>query len=131
MTLLRPYLLAHGESALAYSTLVNPEFKHVFVPGLGSLAYFEVHKYKRRIIMSISDPLAPREAWCRMTERFLEVEPEVWFAHTSAEYARVLADMGMCVNDLGIETQVRAVFLCCVFLCVFSRRREEGGRVVV
>jgi hypothetical protein len=106
---LKPYVRRFGPGALAYTTITNAEFKHFFVPGVGSLAYLQCRRYGRRVVMACNDPLAPRAMWRPLTERFFAFEPTAYVSHASAEYATVLRAMGKIINHFGIEPIVSFV----------------------
>lgn len=101
--MLKPYVRRFGPGALAYTTVTNDEFRHFFVPGVGSLAYLLFTRYGRRVVMACNDPLAPRALWLPLTARFFAFEPSAYVSHASREYATVLASMGKIVNHFGIE----------------------------
>lgn len=105
-TLVSPYLKLYGAGAVSHSTLVNPEFRHFFIPGVGSLVYFEVRDNCRSIVTVTADPLCAEQHWPLITRRFLETYPKALFWHVTAKYAKVLEGLGYLINALGAETQI-------------------------
>jgi hypothetical protein len=107
---------------LAYTTVTNAEFKHFFVPGVGSIAYLQCRRYGRRVIMACNDPLAPKALWEPLSARFFAFEPSAYVSHASREYATVLQGMGKIVNHFGIEPIV-SLFWWLLFGVLVSERR--------
>lgn len=104
-----PYLRRHGGSAVAASTLWNPEFTHCFAPGVGSLPYVVARGFGRAVAVAVGDPLAPRGAWRGLAAAFLQAFPNGRFAYASEAFAALLrAEFGLSVSDLGAETTIDA-----------------------
>lgn len=102
-----PYLRLYGHSAIANSQLQNPEYQHFFVPGVGSLPYVVADIYHRVIVSAIGDPLCHESKWRYITELFIKEFPDTFFYHTSEKYAKLLAEMGYWINDVGAETTLQ------------------------
>lgn len=131
--MLKPYVRRFGPGALAYTTITNAEFKHFFVPGVGSIAYLQCRRYGRRVIMACNDPLCPKALWKPLTERFFAFEPTAYVSHASREYATVLSAMGKIVNHFGIEPIVsrRSLWLKACGGCRFGSAGGRRARLVV
>ncbi|GBF97099.1 hypothetical protein Rsub_10110 [Raphidocelis subcapitata] len=105
--LVGPYLRQYGSGALSSSTLWNPEFTHLFIPGVGSQPYVVARAYCRAVVVGIGDPLAAREHWPVVIDAFLAAFPKATYAHVGPEFGAVLRDhRGMQVQDIGAETNV-------------------------
>jgi hypothetical protein len=102
-----PYLRRYGSGCLSSSTLWNPEFVHMFVPGMGSQVYVVGRAYNRTIVVGIGDPLAHRSHWPAMLRAFKQAFPIATFAHIGAEFAALVqAQERMPVTDMGAETNI-------------------------
>jgi hypothetical protein len=98
----------YGSGALSSSTLWNPEFTHMFVPGVGSQAYFIGQAYNRTIVVGINDPLAHPDYWAEMAATFSRVFPGATYTHVGPRFAQVLKDtQGYTINDAGAETNIQ------------------------
>jgi hypothetical protein len=111
--LVGPYLRLYGRSAIANSQLQNPEFQHFFIPGVGSLPYVVADIYHRVIVSAIGDPLCHESKWGYITELFMKEFPDAFFYHISEKYAKLLADLGYWVNDVGAETTLQVCGVGC------------------
>jgi len=106
--LVGPYMRMYGAGALSSSTLWNPEFIHMYVPGMGSQAYVVGRAYWRTIVVGVCDPLAHRDHWPEMLATFKRAFPHATFAHVGPDFAPMLAKVGLVVNDIGAETNILA-----------------------
>jgi hypothetical protein len=98
----------YGSGALSSSTLWNPEFTHMFVPGVGSQAYFIGQAYNRTIVVGINNPLAHPDHWAEMAATFVRAFPAAIFSHIGPRFAQVLKDtQGYTINDCGAETSIQ------------------------
>lgn len=103
---LRPLIQQHGNSALAYSFMTNPEFHHFYVEGLGCIVYCIAQYYNRSLTIAVGDPLAARQHWPALHVAFLAQFPHASFWHASEEYAGFLSTQGFFINRFGTETTI-------------------------
>jgi hypothetical protein len=102
-----PYARHYGGGAISSSTLWNPEYIHMLVPGMGSQPYVVGRAYWRTIVIGIGDPLAHPAHWSEMAAAFKRAFPHATYAHTGPEFSRLLRDeQGYAVNDMGAETNI-------------------------
>ncbi|KAI8475872.1 MAG: hypothetical protein J3K34DRAFT_517039 [Monoraphidium minutum] len=105
--LVGPYLRHYGGGALSSSTLWNPEFIHMFVPGAGSQPYVVGRAYCRTIVIGIGDPLSHPGHWPEMAAAFRRAFPHATYAHVGPEFAAILkTQCGFAINDMGAETNI-------------------------
>lgn len=64
-------------------------------------------RWNRVVIIGTGEPIAPRDAWRRLTEAFLQEFPEAYFYHITEEFADLLHDMGFWINGCGTETTLQ------------------------
>lgn len=102
----RPYLELYGGSAISNSTLINPEFQHFYVQGIGSIVYITVQSNFRSVVCVVGDPLCSKEHWLHISQMFLAIHPNAMFKHITASYAKVLQDIGFIIDGLGAETRI-------------------------
>ncbi|KAI8473265.1 MAG: hypothetical protein J3K34DRAFT_519108 [Monoraphidium minutum] len=106
--LIGPYMRQFGCGALHSSTLWNPEFVHMFVPGVGSQAYIVGRAYHRTIVVGINDPLAHPDHWPEMAATFSRVFPGATYTHIGPRFAAVLKEtQRYTINDAGAETLIQ------------------------
>lgn len=92
---------SHGSGSLAYSAL-QAGLKY-FMHDLGFLAYVELGDNPNSVLV-LSDPICPRANEREFIEAFLKVKNDPVFMHISHPTAKILNDLGYCVNELGVET---------------------------
>ncbi len=111
-TRLLPYLQAHGSHCLAHSTL-QEGMDFFFCEDLGYLSYFQARhpilaRNPRKIV--ISNPVAAPADQRRLLAAFLERETEPIFVQVERPVGEILADFGMEVNQIGVETDLPLPF---------------------
>lgn len=107
-TILGPFLKMHGRGCMSYSTL-QPEFEYLVDDNMGYIAYFTfkhpcLAPRGRKIVLA--DPIAAPEDWQTLLRKFLARYPDVIFLQVSRQFACVLDDYGLQVNQLGVETEL-------------------------
>jgi len=80
---------------------------------MGSLPYVVADIYHRVIVSAIGDPLCHESKWGYITELFMKEFPDAFFYHISEKYAKLLADLGYWVNDVGAETTLQVCGVGC------------------
>ncbi|TWG99670.1 phosphatidylglycerol lysyltransferase [Mesorhizobium sp. J18] len=91
----------HGDFVLAYSVAHQPGLLH-FGDEQGFLSY----KMVGSAAFVLADPLAPRERRGALIDAFIAEKGDVSFWQTTHGMAKLLAERGFFVNELGAETFV-------------------------
>ena len=110
--LVRPYLQTHGSQCLSHSTL-QEGMDFFFCEDRGYLAYFQARhpilaRTPRKIV--ISNPVAAPADHERLLAAFLEREREPIFVQVEQPVGLLLAGLGLEVNQIGVETDLRLPF---------------------
>ena len=93
---------SHGSGSLAYSTL-QAGLKYFMLEGVGYLSFVELGD-NRNSVLVLSDPICPRDRECEFIDAFLKDRNDPVFLHISYPTAKILGELGFCVNQLGVET---------------------------
>lgn len=97
----RAALERYGNFVLAYSVAFQPGLSH-FGDEEGFLAYRMVG----RTAFVLADPLAPRARWAALVDSFVREKGDVTFWQVSRPMAKLLAERGFTVNELGLESWI-------------------------
>jgi lysylphosphatidylglycerol synthetase-like protein (DUF2156 family) len=103
------YLRQYGSHCMAYSTL-QPDMEYFDLPGVGYIAYMAVRSLflgGRRILVSLADPIAAHQFQAKIVDAFLQQPSRIIFVQASERFAGVLAQFGLKINQLGIESELR------------------------
>ncbi len=94
-------LKKYGRGSLAYSSLQDG-LKY-FMDEKGYCAYTPLGDNEDSVCV-LADPICSKENLRPFLESFLQGKSDPIFLHASYDTAKVLNDMGFCVNELGVET---------------------------
>ncbi|MGE0151580.1 MAG: phosphatidylglycerol lysyltransferase domain-containing protein [Reyranellaceae bacterium] len=97
----RALLRRHGSFTLAYSATWQEGLDH-FGDERGFLAFKKVGG----TALVLSDPIAPRQEWAALADRFRAAERDACFWQVSRPMAEILATRGFTVNEMGTETRL-------------------------
>lgn len=96
------YLKQHGEGSLAYSSM-QKGMSYFLRCGKGYIPYTIVQGISRTPVV-LADPVCGERDKEDLLEAFVDIYPNAIFMHISRETAKILADMGFLVNEMGHET---------------------------
>jgi lysylphosphatidylglycerol synthetase-like protein (DUF2156 family) len=94
-------LREYGNFPLAYSATFQPGLDYFGDEG-GFLAYKQVGNTS----FVLSNPLAPIDGCEDLIRRFVSERSDVCFWQASRRVAKILEQIGFCVNEMGIETRI-------------------------
>lgn len=105
MDYVRACLERYGSGCTTYSTL-DPCMERFIVDGLGYIAY-RTGGWPGATAFVLSGPVASPAGHRLLIERFLERFPKAAFLQAAEGTARILAEKGFYVNEMGVETEIR------------------------
>jgi len=91
----------HGSFPQAYSAAIQEGLEH-FGDENGFLAYKMVHG----TAMVLGDPVAPRQHYDRLIQRFRDRQDDLCFCYASRAVAEILAPLGYNINEMGAENRI-------------------------
>lgn len=97
----RALLRQYGGFTLAYSATYQPNLKH-FGDERGVITF----QTMGRTALVLSDPIAPRDEWPALVDRFCAAWPGTTFWQISRPMAEILAARQFFVNEMGTETRL-------------------------
>lgn len=95
-------LQQYGRGSLAYSSL-QTGMQYFMHPELGYISFVPLTD-GHGSVCALADPICSRENLRPFLEAFLKDRNDPIFLHITKETAEVLAEVGFCVNELGVET---------------------------
>lgn len=103
-----PYLERYGSHSMAYTSL-EPDMEYFIVDGLGYIAYISFKHWfwarnERKIVLA--DPFCNNKNYQNILQLFLEKYPNTIFVQSSKEMVSVLNQLGLQINQFGIETEI-------------------------
>ncbi len=98
------HLRQYGGGSLAYSSL-QPGMQYFTHPEFGYITYVPLSDAYGSVCV-LSDPICKTENMRPLVEAFLKERNDPIFLHIRRDTAQMLADMGFCVNEFGVETFV-------------------------
>ena len=103
-----PYLRKHGSDCMAYTNL-EPDREYFVMDGVGYIAYVSFKHWlwawkERKMILA--DPVCAVENYEKIIAAFIKKFPKVIFVGISKEFAEILVQIGLQVNQFGIETDI-------------------------
>jgi phosphatidylglycerol lysyltransferase len=94
-------LKQYGKGSLAYSSLQSG-MEYFMSEDKGFIAYVQMRE--KNSVCVLADPICADEDLKELIEEFVKEKSDPIFLHASHKTAQVLAEMGFCVNELGVET---------------------------
>ena len=101
-----PHVKQNGTGAIAFSTLINPEFEHFYLPGAGSIAFVQISDCYRDVTIVCGNPLTDPARWSDITRLFLREHPNASFWYVTKPYGKILSELGFYIDDYGTEPNV-------------------------
>jgi phosphatidylglycerol lysyltransferase len=106
--LLSPYLMQYGSECLAYSTL-QKDLNYLIVEGIGYISYYHLKPSflapKGKNIV-VAHPITSKENYEFIIKLFLKHVKEAVFIQVDKEIAKILNNLGLKVNEFGVETEL-------------------------
>lgn len=93
-----------GNGSLAYSSLQDG-LKYFMDQDLGYVAYTQLNDSEDSVCV-LADPICAKENLKSLLSEFLRGKKDPVFLHASHDTAKILDEMGFCVNELGVETVI-------------------------
>lgn len=101
LELRRALLRQYGTFTLAYSATYQDNLKY-----FGDERGFITFQYLGGTALVLSDPIAPRDEWSALIDRFRAAYPNNCFCQVSRPMAEILAARGYYINEMGTETRL-------------------------